>query len=324
MKTTAPFLGNERTPSGRMDEIDYLKCVCILLMVVFHLAYIGDKYPYAKLVVYTFHMPVFLLISGYLTHIGKPAREFLRKYLWIFIPYAVMETGYAVASSLLPVRQGLEELSLPAVVEALFVSPVGPYWYLHTLMLCLVSHYLVSRYVRGNALTKLIVLGLCLAGLHGCGLLSFTTAMYFAMGCAVRWGQADFSRLFRPSWLATVPLVWLCSYPSNLDRGCLAGVCIVYLCFCLLLATYRLLSPRLRGAACFIGRNTLPIFLFSPMFTMASKFFLPFFTVFDASGMAFMFVAVSLAVAGSLGIAWAMDRLGLSRWFFGRRECLAR
>ena len=74
MKTTAPFLGNERTPSGRMDEIDYLKCVCILLMVVFHLAYIGDKYPYAKLVVYTFHMPVFLLISGYLTHIGKPAR----------------------------------------------------------------------------------------------------------------------------------------------------------------------------------------------------------------------------------------------------------
>ena len=149
MKTTAPFLGNERTPSGRMDEIDYLKCVCILLMVVFHLAYIGDKYPYAKLVVYTFHMPVFLLISGYLTHIGKPARQFLRKYLWIFIPYAVMETGYAVASSLLPVRQGLEELSLPAVVEALFISPVGPYWYLHTLILCALLYYAVFRLVRG-------------------------------------------------------------------------------------------------------------------------------------------------------------------------------
>ena len=135
MKTKDPFLGNERTLSGRMNEIDYLKCVCILLMVIFHLTYIGDKYPYAKQVVYTFHMPIFLLISGYLTNIGKSIKEFLKKYLWIFIPYAVMETSYAVASCLLPVRQGLKELSLPAVIEAIFVSPVGPYWYLHTLIL---------------------------------------------------------------------------------------------------------------------------------------------------------------------------------------------
>ena len=68
-------------------------CVCILLMVIFHLTYIGDKYPYAKQVVYTFHMPIFLLISGYLTNIGKSIKEFLKKYLWIFIPYAVMETS---------------------------------------------------------------------------------------------------------------------------------------------------------------------------------------------------------------------------------------
>ena len=112
MKTKDPFLGNERTLSGRMNEIDYLKCVCILLMVIFHLTYIGDKYPYAKQVVYTFHMPIFLLISGYLTNIGKSIKEFLKKYLWIFIPYAVMETSYAVASCLLPVRQGTLRLAL--------------------------------------------------------------------------------------------------------------------------------------------------------------------------------------------------------------------
>ena len=308
----------------RVQEIDYLKCVLILLMVAFHLVYIGDSYPYAKQVVYTFHMPGFLLISGYWASARRGWSGFVRKVGWIFVPYAVMELGYVALSHWLPVRERVEELSAGLMLDKLFLHPLGPYWYLHTLMLCLVSHYLVSRYVRGNALTKLIVLGLCLAGLGGCGLLSFTTAMYFAMGCAMRWGQADFGRLFRPSWLAAVPLVWLCADSSNLDRGCLAGVCIVYLCFCLLLATYRLLPPRLQGAACFIGRNTLPVFLFSPIFTMVSKFFLPFFTAFDASGMAFMFVAVSLAVAGSLGIVWAMDRLGLSRWFFGRRECLAR
>lgn len=51
----------------RIPEIDYLKCIFILLMVTFHLIYIGDNYPYAKQIVYTFHMPGFLLISGYLT-----------------------------------------------------------------------------------------------------------------------------------------------------------------------------------------------------------------------------------------------------------------
>ena len=33
---------------NRIAELDYLKSIFILLMIVFHLVYIGDKYPYAK------------------------------------------------------------------------------------------------------------------------------------------------------------------------------------------------------------------------------------------------------------------------------------
>lgn len=33
---------------------NYLKCVFIVLMVVFHLAFFADKYPYLKQIVYTF------------------------------------------------------------------------------------------------------------------------------------------------------------------------------------------------------------------------------------------------------------------------------
>lgn len=317
MKTTAPFLGNERTPSGRMDEIDYLKCVCILLMVVFHLAYIGDKYPYAKQVVYTFHMPVFLLISGYLTHIGKPAREFLRKYLWIFIPYAVMETGYAVASSLLPVRQGLEELSLPAVVEALFVSPVGPYWYLHTLILCALLYYAVFRLVRGQTITRFILLGLCFYGLARLHLLAFENAAYFLGGCILAQSGVLLNRFFRPSLWAAVPLVLLCAVPENLSRGTLAGVLITYLAACLLLRFYPLLTPRLRQDSLYIGRHTLAILLFSPIFTMLAKGYLPL-LAFDPTGMLFLTTATALAVGGSLAIEQAIYRLGLSRYFFGK------
>jgi fucose 4-O-acetylase-like acetyltransferase len=80
----------------RVKEIDYLKCIFITLMIIFHLVYIGDKYPYAKQVVYTFHMSAFLIISGYLVNIQKGLGAFLKKYLWIFIPYACMEAGYII------------------------------------------------------------------------------------------------------------------------------------------------------------------------------------------------------------------------------------
>ena len=83
----------------RLEAADFIKCVCIVLMVVFHLAYIGDKYPVAKQFVYTFHMPAFLILSGYFLNVCKPAKDFLRSMWWLFVPYAVFECGFVVAAS---------------------------------------------------------------------------------------------------------------------------------------------------------------------------------------------------------------------------------
>ena len=55
--------------NSRVKELDFLKCIFIILMIIFHLVYIGDSYPYAKQVVYTFHMSAFLVISGYLNNV---------------------------------------------------------------------------------------------------------------------------------------------------------------------------------------------------------------------------------------------------------------
>ena len=111
----------------RIPEIDYLRCLLILLMVAFHLVYIGDSYPYAKQVVYTFHMPGFLLISGYLAHPRKSWGALGRKLLWVFIPYLIMETGYTVMCSLLPVREHLDGLTPAVLLEKVFLHPLGPY-----------------------------------------------------------------------------------------------------------------------------------------------------------------------------------------------------
>ena len=200
----------------RLPEIDYLRCLLILLMVAFHLVYIGDSYPYAKQVVYTFHMPGFLLISGYLANPRKPWGALGRKLLWVFVPYLVMEAGYTVMCSLLPVREHLDGLTLGVLLEKVFLHPLGPYWYLHTWMLCLLLQAVVWHGLRAGLFTKLVAFGLALWGLDVCGLLSFPTAMYFLAGWAVAGAGLRFTEVFRPSGVAGLPLVVLCLFPANL------------------------------------------------------------------------------------------------------------
>ena len=110
----------------RIKELDYLKSILILLMVAFHLVYIGDKYPYIKQIVYTFHMPAFLIISGYLTNVQKDIKSFMRKLLWIFIPYLCLETGYVLMSHILPVRENVPEISSSILLHKIFILPDFP------------------------------------------------------------------------------------------------------------------------------------------------------------------------------------------------------
>ena len=117
---------------NRIQELDYLKCLFIILMVIFHLSYIGGKYPYVKSIVYTFHMPAFLLISGYLINVHKKPKVFLKAMAWIFIPYAIMEISYACMSTLFPVWDGIKEISASVLFSKVLLDPIGPYWYLHT------------------------------------------------------------------------------------------------------------------------------------------------------------------------------------------------
>lgn len=113
--------------NSRVKELDFLKCIFIILMIIFHLVYIGDSYPYAKQVVYTFHMSAFLVISGYLNNVNKKIKAFGQSLLWIFIPYVCMETGYVIMSAILPVREKVTELSAGLLLHKAIIAPMGPY-----------------------------------------------------------------------------------------------------------------------------------------------------------------------------------------------------
>lgn len=98
----------------RILELDYLKGILILLVISFHLVYFEHLYPYAKQVVFSFHMPGFLLISGYLMNVGKAPRNFLHTLLWLAVPYLFMEGGYIILASLLPINDHIDHLTAPS------------------------------------------------------------------------------------------------------------------------------------------------------------------------------------------------------------------
>lgn len=309
----------------RLEEADFIKTVCIVLMVVFHLAYIGDLYPMVKKFVYTFHMPAFLMLSGYFLNVCKSNRDFVRSMWWLFVPYAVFESAYVVMASFLPTRDAVDQLSFPLVLDKLFLHPLGPYWYLHTLLLASVVSYSLCRMLRFRlpsfavSILVAVVLGVLS---YATGILSLPNVLYYAFGFALSQMQIPWSRFVRPSLWSLLPLLLLAFFPEGWDKTTVVGIAIVYFMMSLLQAIYMRLPLPLQQGSGIVGRNTLPILIFSPIFTMGAKVLLPYLS-FDRSGMLFLIVATFLTLFGSLFLTWLMDGLHLSRYFWGKSRMLS-
>lgn len=310
----------------RLKEPDFLKCVFILLMVVFHLTYLSAVFPYAKQVVYTFHMPGFLILSGFLMNVRKTVPDFLRMLWWMLVPYVVMESGYIVMAARLPINEHIERLTAGVFFEKLLVRPLGPYWYLQTMLLCGGIHFLSFR-----LLPKRLPLRLCLC-VAACyvlslsGALSMPCAMYFFAGATLRALNMGLKEVFRPLWLSALLLLPLVFDIQNLDKAVPGGVLIVYFVMSLVMRVYAALPSAVAEPLLYIGRNTMPIFLFSPVFTILCRQLLPLFSRVpgdELRAMLFLVVALPLCVYGSLAVAKALDVMQISRLMFGKRRLLA-
>lgn len=308
----------------RIDELDFLKCIFILLMITFHLAYIGDTYPYLKQVVYTFHIPAFFIISGYVMHIDKPFSAFLRSVLWLIVPYIIMESGYVIMASVLPIREHINNLTFDVFINKLFVKPIGPYWYLHSLVICSIVYYLsfLGFKKQRNITSRIVVSSIVLGFLSVyCGLISLSSVFYFFIGVSVKQSSVDFLSFFKSSWMAVIGFVILTVNPNNLDRFTIGGVLITYLSICSLLAIYKVLPHFISSFFNYIGRHTLVLLLFSPLFTILVKPLVGILS-FDSSGLLFILVALIVTVCGCLLIGALTDYLGISRFIFGKERII--
>ena len=360
----------------RIPELDYLKGVLILLVIAFHLVWFEQLHPDIKQVVYCFHMPGFLFIAGYLMNVGKAPRDFLRTLLWLAVPYLFMESGYIVMASLLPINDHIDCLTSSVFFDRLLLHPLGPPWFLHALMLCEAAYYIII-YIIGKCskeqektfcpdislapcptphapICRVILTGIAYYILaDGLGILSFSSALYFLAGAALRLSGTDFVTFFRPTKLSVVVFFLLACLSYKPTQASMNGALIAYFAISSLLAWPLLnlskeqgarskgqentnyqsnplascplpLAPRKRGplqALLFLGRNSLMLYVFSPIFTVLCKRLVPLLQ-FDTTGLLFLVISLTICVAGSLAIAWAMDRTGIARFFFGRKAIM--
>lgn len=308
----------------RVDEIDFLKCIFILLMISFHLVYIGDTYTYAKQVVYTFHIPAFFMISGYVMKLDKPIVDFMKTVLWLLVPYLIMESSYILMASFLPIREHISDLSFEVFLEKLLFKPIGPYWYLHSLIICSIVCYMSFIRYKDNAIlvSRLVIASVTLGFISlYWNLISLSSILYFLLGVSIRQSYTEFLSFFKSSWLAIVGFAVLIMFPENLDRFTIGGLLITYLAVSSLLALYKILPRFLTVFFNYIGRHTLVLLLFSPIFTALVKPLVAYLS-FEQTGMLFLLVALIINVAGCFGIGLLMDYIGISRFVFGKKKIM--
>lgn len=322
----------------RNTDIDWIRAILIILMILIHIVSFGNTYPQLKAGILSFMMPTFLIITGYLVNIEKSPKEMGRYLMCLALPYVIMVTGFSVLSYFMPVRDGITELSLSQICEKIFVTSIGPYWFIQTMIICGILYYASFKGAIWGTLrqgkttmsttTSLFIFATLLLLLSKAPALSPSAATYYFIGAVLRQCHIGFDRIFRPSPVALLLWINLLGLEEWYDWGTLA---IVFSCWCCIssLMWIHSLIKRLQDNASvrktedtllYIGRNTLPIYLFHPIFTMAAKFYHPLFS-WDRSEICFALVTIFIAIAGSIGIAKIMEKTHLA-YLFGKGKML--
>ena len=322
----------------RNTDIDWIRAILIILMILIHIVSFGNAYPQLKAGILSFMMPTFLIITGYLVNIEKSPKEMGRYLMCLALPYVIMVTGFSVLSYFMPVRDGITELSLSQICEKIFVTSIGPYWFIQTMIICGILYYVSFKGAIWGTLrqgkttmsttTSLFIFATLLLLLSKTPALSPSAATYYFIGAVLRQCHIGFDRIFRPSPVALLLWINLLGLEEWYDWGTLA---IVFSCWCCIssLMWIHSLIKRLQDnvsvrktedTLLYMGRNTLHIYLFHPIFTMAAKFYHPLFS-WDRSEIIFALVTIFIAIAGSIGIAKMMEKTRLA-YLFGKGKML--
>lgn len=211
-------------------DIDFFRAILICLVILVHIVNFGNIHPLAKSAILSFMMPTFLVITGYLVNIDKTIREFLRYIGQILLPYVICVTGYAVLSLYLPVRDGIKVFNLSTILDIICIKSIGPYWFLHVMIVCGVIYYFafhISRKIDITARYSIFAALLIITALFT-PFLSLEAAFYYFVGVGIRQYCKDFSRVYLNSFWPLLPFGLLVVHPRFHGWGTISVLVCVF------------------------------------------------------------------------------------------------
>lgn len=310
---------DKKDNTKRIQEIDMAKGLLILLMVAFHLGLFNAKYPHACQIVYAFHMSGFLLISGYLFSVNREPKKFLKSIYGIVVPYIAFEIVYLLGLGMFGKLIGASNTfdgGVLTLLSKIAFLPSGTYWYLHTMAICLTIYYIVNRYVMkglSGILISSIILYTLSVGIPG---FKWGDIIYFIIGILFRNANFEINEKLK-SPISLLCFVLIIIFANDISRCSIPGIGLTLTFLGFIFDLKDRIPKCISNYISYIGRNSLAIVLFSPLFTVVAKVCAPFFA-FDGTRIIGTICCLSMIVTLCLFCAILFDRSSLSRIIVGK------
>lgn len=154
----------------RLDGLDIAKGIAILLVVYGHvmrglqvagLVSFDGIWGYVDYLVYTVHMPVFFVVSGFLYESGRErlqaesalragaggGRSFWKpKLLTLAWPYVLWSTVHLVAQAIMSGSGMVNNNASLERLASIGWDPISPFWFLYALFMAFAASYLLQRF----------------------------------------------------------------------------------------------------------------------------------------------------------------------------------
>ena len=310
---------DKKDNTKRIQEIDMAKGLLILLMVAFHLGLFNAKYPHACQIVYAFHMSGFLLISGYLFSVNREPKKFLQSIYGIVVPYIAFELVYLLGIGMFGKFIGASNTfdgGVLTLLSKIAFLPSGTYWYLHTMAICLTVYYIVNHYVM-KGLSGILISSVILYALSiGIAGLKWENITYFIIGALFRNSNYVINERLK-SPISIFCFVLIIIFANDISRYSIPGIGLTLTFLGFIFDLKDRIPERISNYISYIGRNSLAIVLFSPLFTVVAKVCAPFFA-FDGTRIIGTICCLSMIVTLCLFCAILFDRSSLSRIIVGK------
>ncbi|PTV93509.1 fucose 4-O-acetylase-like acetyltransferase [Rhodobacter aestuarii] len=321
------------TPADARDSgIDFLKGVLIVLMIYGHVGHIGTlRDIQLELVgwIYSFHMPAFLVVSGFFFFDRVKGKAITTPLLRrLIVPYMVFEPLYLLGL-LISARIGLPTSNEAAsdarsFIFSVFVQPIGAFWFVHALIVIQLS-FAVSRAASRKLFEddRIVWFGavLLLGGAVQLGIVRQSAPAFFLIGLTIAALKQDVKQNIWLSILAIATCLIL--NHSGLKEFSFLQIAWVLGIIGVFTNLAAILPNMIVRLFAFIGRNTLILLITHAFFVVAMKPLAARFLGIDPTGLLFTLTTVSLACIGGVASSRALDALRLSSALFGTKRLYA-